>query len=80
MKEVGTMKQTKHCIELINKKQKGKRKNNVFKIWKEEQYVDFYGMVNELSKRTHLPRWICERVYEAEDTILEDLGILTTKK
>lgn len=72
------MRNTLHVKEKIDKKQKGKRKNDVFKIWQEEQYVDFNGMVNELSKRTHLPRWICEKVYEAEDTILEDLGIIST--
>lgn len=71
------MGKTIHVIEKVEKRAKDKRKKDVFKIWNEEGYVDFNGMVNELHKRTHMPRWICEKIYECEDSILEDLGILS---
>ena len=53
------------------------KKTEVYKLWKNENYVDFSAMVHELKRRTHLPLWICNKVYGAEDDILCDLGIIT---
>lgn len=38
--------------------------------------VEWGPMIKEISKRTHLPRFICEMVYAAETKIMEDIGLL----
>ena len=38
--------------------------------------TDFDKMVKELSKRSGVSEEDCRKVYEAEDSILEDLGLL----
>jgi len=55
---------------------KGKESRSVYEIWEKNKYVDDIAMVNEISKKTHLPKWICRKVYEAEANILNKLGLL----
>lgn len=55
---------------------KEKRRLDVFEYWEKYNYVDYSAMIDELAKRTKLPRFICKLVYSAEDSILEDLGII----
>ena len=47
-----------------------------YDIFKETGGVEYRPMINELRKRTHLPKWICEKVYDAEASILTDLGLI----
>lgn len=55
---------------------KGLRKLDVYDIWKKENCVDYSAMLNELAKKTKLPRFICKLVYDAEEEILDNLGLL----
>ena len=48
----------------------------VYKVYKKTGIVEYEPILKELKKRTHLPRWICKLVYEAEGDILHDLGII----
>jgi len=55
---------------------KGLRKLNVYDIWKKDKCVDYSAMLNELARITKLPRFICKIVYDAEEQILANLGLL----
>lgn len=55
---------------------KGKESRSVYEIWEKHRYVNDLAMVNEISKKTHLPKCICRKVYEAEANILIKLGLL----
>ena len=48
----------------------------IYKSFKDTGGVEYKPMINELKKRTHLPKWICEKVYDAEAGILTDLGLI----
>ena len=59
------------------KKRKGDiTKSEVYKGFKKTGGVGYQPMINELAYRTHLPKWICRLVYDAEAGILTDLGLL----
>ena len=51
-------------------------KSNVYKDFEKTGGVTYYPMIDELSYRTKLPKWICMKVYDAEANILTDLGLL----
>ena len=55
---------------------KGLRKLNVYDIWKKDKCVDYSAMLNELARITKLPRFICKIVYDAEEQVLANLGLL----
>ncbi len=59
-------------------KTKRARKNakNIFEAYKETNIVEYWPMINELHKRTGVPAFICSIVYDAEEDILTDLGII----
>ena len=60
------------------KKRKGDlTKSKVYQGFKKTKGVEYHPMIDELAYRTHLPKWICRRVYDAEAGILSDLGLLS---
>lgn len=64
-------------VKETHKKRKGDfTKSKVYKGFKETGGVKYYPMIDELSYRSHLPKWICRRVYDAEADVLTDLGLL----
>lgn len=67
----------KGCKKLISNE---KVNRSVFDIFKEDNYVNWKAMINELAKRTHLPKWICRKVYDAEASILSDLGLIKERR
>ncbi len=48
----------------------------VYKVYKKTGIVDYDPMIDELMRRTHLPKDVVKKVYEAEGDILYDLGII----
>lgn len=48
------------------------RKKEIF----ENNSMDYDEMVKEMSRITHLPKCICSLVYDAEEFILEQLGLI----
>ncbi len=41
----------------------------------EDGLVRYDDVIDELVRRTHLPRWICSKVYDGWQTILLDIGL-----
>lgn len=56
------------------------KRKDVFEIWNETKIVDYKAMVRELSKRSGLSESICKKVYDAEDSILIDLGLMNSER
>lgn len=48
----------------------------VYKVYEKTGVVDFEPMLDELVRRTHLPKCVVKKVYEAEGDVLYDLGII----
>ena len=57
-----------------NYKMTDKRKEEIFKS--EDNVIIYEEVVKEMSKITHLPRCICSLVYDAEELILKELGLI----
>ena len=51
-----------------------KRKREIFKA--EDKVIIYEEMVKEMSKLTHLPKCICSLVYDAEELVLKEVGII----
>ncbi len=49
-----------------------KRKEEIFK----DNVVDYDEITKEMSRITHLPLFICRLVYDAEELILEKIGLI----
>ena len=63
-------------VQSVPNKRTNISKTEVSKVYKKTGIVDYWPMIKELKRRTHLPKWIIKKVYEAEGDILYDLGIM----
>ena len=61
----------------IIKRKSSSTKEKILKVDKTKT-VMYEPMIEELSYRTHLPKWVCRKVYDAETQILTEIGIITT--
>ena len=63
-------------LQVKDHKKRDISNTEIYKSFEATGGVEYKPMINELRKRTHLPKWICEKVYDAEADILTDLGLI----
>ena len=63
-------------VQSVPTKKRDISKTEVSKVYEKTGVIEYEPMLNELKRRTHLPKWIVKKVYETEGDILYDLGIM----